>query len=589
LPSHELLSKVAQLAEAPFRWDLIRYMSAPLPNSFESQVIDGLFLLPYSSRRRLRELFDTKIRLNTNVRAAAGGFWYLHVNRPDKASDAFSCVQHLPHGAEMQQLANSLAIALEAQNINDSNLVNGLSIPTSPLLRPDSWAAISLLHSVVNDAQIIYQSYSRSARSFALNRALGKLTELLERTDRISQAERALFITIAKSWERKLLAISADVGEVDHTQPVANPYVAGDPVEGQLFVGRGEVIKQLEELWLMGNQLQSIVLYGHRRMGKTSILKNLSESLGNNIRVAYVNLLNLGTVLQGEGEVLIALSDAISQTLAISPPKDEELLQMPSATFRRFIQAVSKQLKKGQGLIIALDEFEKIEELIDERTLSQDFVGFLRGILQEEPNIAFAFAGLHTLEEMTADYFSPLFASVWPIRVGFFSIAETRELLANPAEDFTLDYSPDTLDEIYRLTAGQPYLTQLIGFQLVRHYNQQVFEQAQTRSPRFTPTDLTTVIQHSDFFTKGRYYFTGVWNQAAQDAPGQQAILKALADVEGGRSHSELHRFTRLSSSEMEQAIATLQRHDVIALRENKWKIIVPLFRQWVSDHHRNL
>ena len=258
---------------------------------------------------------------------------------------------------------------------------------------------------------------------------------------------------------------------------------------------------------------------------------------------------------------------------------------MPAVTFQRFIRSISQRFKSGQGLIIALDEFEKIEELISSGALSTDFLGFLRGLLQEHANIAFAFAGLHTLEEMTEDYFNPLFASILPIRISFFTIGETRELLANPAEDFTLDYAPETLNEIYRLTAGQPYLTQLIGFQLVRHYNHQMFEEGRERNPIFTPEDLNTVIHHSDFFAKGRYYFTGVWNQAAQDAPGQQAVLKVLASKVEGRAQSEIRRQTNLSPAEIDQALKTLQRHDVVKSEEDRWRIIVPLFRQWVLEH----
>jgi len=258
---------------------------------------------------------------------------------------------------------------------------------------------------------------------------------------------------------------------------------------------------------------------------------------------------------------------------------------LPYPTFRRFIQTLNQSLKDNQGLIIALDEFEKIEDLIRSDKLSPDFLGFLRGLLQMSPKIAFAFAGLHTLEEMTADYFNPLFASVLPIRIGFFTIGETRELLANPAEDFTLDYQPETLNEIYRRTAGQPYLTQLLGFQLVRHYNHQVFDEGRDRTPIFTLEDLNTVIHHTDFFAKGRYYFTGVWNQAAQDATGQQAILKLLADVEEGRSHAEICRKTKLSADTVTLALNTLQRHDVVTEHNGNWKIIVPLFRQWVLQH----
>ena len=585
VPDDVLLLRVSELAAAPFDWDLIRYASASITNKLKEQAVEGIIYLPKFLKRRITTRFDIEPRLDTPPRAAAAGFWYLHEDQPRKAAEAFSHIQHLPYGQEMQQLANCLDLALRAKTLNDTTLIASLSIPTSPLLRADTWPAISRLRSIVDDAQIISQSYSRSARSLALNRALGKLTEILEKAHLVPQAERNLVITIARSWQKKLLAITADIGEIEHTKPVHNPYVAGDPVEGDLFVGRGEVIKQLEELWLMSNQLQSVVLYGHRRMGKTSILKNLPNYLGTNIQVVYINLLNLGAVSEGEGEVLMTLSDAISRQFSISPPDDETLLRLPEVTFRRFIQTVNQKLKKDQGLIIALDEFEKIEELILANKLSPDFLGFLRGLLQEHSKIAFAFAGLHTLEEMTEDYFNPLFASVLPIRIGFFTLGETRQLLANPAEDFTLDYAPETLNEIYWLTAGQPYLTQLVGFQLVRHFNHQVFEEDRERSPIFTPEDLTTVIHHSDFFAKGRYYFTGVWNQAEQDTPGQQTILKILAQAAEGYSTLDIRRQSKLSEAEVTEAMKTLERHDVVIAAEGKWKIIVPLFRQWVQNH----
>jgi hypothetical protein len=70
------------------------------------------------------------------------------------------------------------------------------------------------------------------------------------------------------------LQVASEVGEISITKPVTNPYVVGDPVQGNLFVGREDVLRQLEELWVIGHHLQSVVLYGHRRMGKTSILLN---------------------------------------------------------------------------------------------------------------------------------------------------------------------------------------------------------------------------------------------------------------------------------------------------------------------------
>ncbi|AFY56692.1 ATPase [Rivularia sp. PCC 7116] len=378
---------------------------------------------------------------------------------------------------------------------------------------------------------------------------------------------------------------------------------------GEKFVGRKEVMRQLEELWVMGEQLQSVVIYGHRRMGKTSILRNAANSVGSGVRVAYVNMLNAGNISEGVGEVLMAICDAVSEAVNIPPPDDDKLLKLPERTFERYLKQVVENLRETslQGLIIAIDEFEIIEELIAAEKIPQNFLGYLRGLLQMNSQVAFAFAGLHTLEEMTADYFQPFFASVIPIHVGFMERAVTRQILANPVqfsdnnvetlnltspdvtsleEDFLLDYKPEALDKIYEFTHGQPYLVQLIGFVLVRRYNDQVFELGRKRDPVFTVEDVEAVINNTEFFKRGRYYFEGVWSQAAQGADGQQAVLRVLAPHPEGLSYENLiGEVSQQGFDEaiLQEALDTLKRHDVIEeMQQRKWRIIVELFRRWL-------
>ncbi len=224
-------------------------------------------------------------------------------------------------------------------------------------------------------------------------------------------------------------------------------------------------------------------------MGKTSILLNISGALGVGIYVVYVNLLRSASA-QGVGDVMLAMSDEIAQVMHLSPPSDADMLALPYRTFERYLKQVETELGPGEGLVIAIDEFEKIEDLIAAGRLSADFMAWLRGLVQMSSKLAFAFAGLHTLEEMTADYFHPFFASIIPIRVGFLSPGAIRQLLANPDEDFPLDYAPEVFDDIRSLTAGQPYLTQLIGFQLVRRYNEHVFERGRPRERAFVAEDV---------------------------------------------------------------------------------------------------
>ncbi|QIR39301.1 ATP-binding protein [Tolypothrix sp. PCC 7910] len=564
--SEELIWRVSQLAQAPFDWKLIYYHWTLIK------------LEEYENELKLDN------ELSTPARAVTAGFWYLHEKQPEKAKQAFSKVRSLLYGEEMYILAETLAIFNKAKNLRTIANFKIPSFPLEPLLRSITWQALNNMHRVVLDVQFIEYSVSRSARSLALNRALGELTNILNQSETLPQAERGLVVDIAQNWKERLLQIAGEVGEVTITKPVVNPYTVGDPVQGNLFVGREDIIRQLEELWVMGHQLQSVVLYGHRRMGKTSILINAANSLGSGLQLIYVNLLRLGNTPQGIGEVLMAITDEISQAVKIAPPADADLLNLPYRTFERYFKQVEAQLEGG--LIIALDEFEKIEELIEAGKIPQDFMGFLRGLVQMSSKVAFAFAGLHTLEEMTADYFQPFFASVIAIPVGFLKRAATRQILANPGEDFLLDYTPEALDEIYALTSGQPYLVQLLGFQLVRRYNDFVFEQGRSRHPVFTVEDVAAVINDSEFFKRGRYYFDGVWGQAMRGADGQQAIIQVLAPHPEGLSLDALAESTGMGREQLQAALGVLMRHDVVAENEGRWRIIVELFRRWVLQKH---
>lgn len=405
--------------------------------------------------------------------------------------------------------------------------------------------------------------------------------------DTISKILRRRRPVYHKSVKRLFKTMGLELLQSDHdrgtgSQAVTNPYIIGNPVEGNLFVGREDILRQLEELWVRSQQLQSVVFYGHRRMGKTSILRNVANYAGAQVRVIYANLQRLGDISQGVGEVLIAISDEIATALQLPPPEDKAMLELPYRTFERYLKKVVAEIDR-QGVIIALDEFEVIEELIEAGKIPSGFMGYLRGLVQMSSKIAFAFAGLHTLEEMTADYFQPFFASVIPIRVGFLTAGSTGQLLANPGEDFPLEYHRSALDQIYGLTAGQPYLVQLIGFQLVRRYNDQVFELGRTRDPVFTVEDTEAVI-NDDLFARGRYYFTGVWGQAAQGPSGQQDIIRAIVPHREGLNLEEIARHTNLEHSSIQPALETCLRHDVVAEKEGRWYIIVELFRRWVLN-----
>jgi len=421
-------------------------------------------------------------------------------------------------------------------------------------------------------------------------------------------------------------------------EPVANPFVVGNPVKGSLFVGRAEIFSRLQELWGQeaARGVNSVVLFGHRRMGKTSILQNLNQTLGEDTLVANFTMQRAGRV-HSTGELLSYLALAIFDTLADAgfgtlpepEPADYEPNGYPA--FNRFLRQVRQNIfqtssstqpvKKGgifsrifggkdqisaaaintrpKRLILTIDEFELIEDAIGDGRVDTEFLDFLRGVIHSEPWLILALAGLHTLEEMTADYWNPLYASVTPVRVTFFTRTATGNLLAKPRDDFPLEFTNAAADRIFELVQGQPYLTQLIAHSLVSNFNQAIVENGQAPSPRFSAKDVDSIVDSAEFFEHGSYYFTGVWGQAEKTHPaGQTKILTALAREDKEVSAPELYASAGLVLEEGGACLETLMQHDVITKKRSgggmslgiitppreMYDFAVPLMRRWIRD-----
>ena len=350
LPPERLLPALSRLAAEPYDWNLVHYASASLTNGLKRYAVASIFFIPKKWRRRWQQRYSITPRLDTPARAAAGGFWYLHEKQPAQAAEAFAVVSNLPHGEGLYRLAFALAQTQQAADVDalaalgENTEFLRLSAPPreeKDLLHPQTWEALAHLRRASQEALAVQRSVSRAMRSQSLNRALGELVAIHEMKDKIPLAEQDLVAEIAAAWEKALLAVAGEVGQAAVMKPVRNPYIVGDPVIGSHFVGREDLMRRLEELWRGASALPSVALYGHRRMGKTSILRNLNAHLGAGIHLAYVNLLLLGEAPNGASDLLLAIADAVQapckKTATPRPPRTPPRLKpiptAPSSVF----------------------------------------------------------------------------------------------------------------------------------------------------------------------------------------------------------------------------------------------------------------
>lgn len=454
-------------------------------------------------------------------------------------------------------------------------------------LNPPALEILRQLQIIATDLYTSGQT-SRVNQQAALLRTTNTLNLLEEKLDtHVITPERILLRQVIHHWQHLACIASGDIGNAQLLQPVPNPYVIGNPVTGSLFVGREDIMRRLEELWLPSHQVPSVVLYGQRRMGKSSILHNLEAILGDRAVIIDFNLQVMG-IVNNTHELLYALAiemyDGLPQPLptTFQEPQLSQFTQTnPYQSFLRFLKHLDA-VRAGRRFIITVDEFELLEQLIEASVVEQRLITFWRGLIQTYPWFVMVFAGLHTLDEMRQDYWCPLFSSVTAIPVGTLSFSAVRQLITQPSPDFELEYDSAVIQKIFTLTNGQPYLVQLLGHTLVTYFNRMVFERGTSRDKKITFEDLEIVINSSSFYRDGDAYFMGIWRQAESVQPNYLSqVLFCLCDRP--LSISELSDKTNLSASTLQSILSILQKRGIVVKANGRYTYTVELMRGWLK------
>lgn len=150
-------------------------------------------------------------------------------------------------------------------------------------------------------------------------------------------------------------------------------------------------------------------------------------------------------------------------------------------------------------------------------------------------------------------------------------------------DTFPLEYSLEAVQRVYALTGGQPFLVQLLGDSLVQRFNQQLRQQLEPPAPTFAADDVDAVVQAPHFYDHGGAYFHGIWEQAGETPPGQQALLQALAPYPNDWAQDLLQQACGLDANSLTAALDALNRHDVVQCEAGRCFYRVELMRRWVA------
>jgi hypothetical protein len=269
---------------------------------------------------------------------------------------------------------------------------------------------------------------------------------------------------------------------LEEVREIENPFIFGNPVnslESGLFTGRRDVALEIERNILRA-QAPTLLLYGQRRMGKTSILYQLPSLLGPGFLSVIVDCQAPATVESRAAlirHLSRCLANALNSRLGILHEGEEvrrargavplaldALGENAFSAFEDWLDAYEVRLPAQTRVLLCLDEFERLQEIITEGWGTR-FLDALRHWLQHRQRFALMFIGSHTFEQLGPAW-TDRFLSARRLKVSFLGTDDVRQLLTKPTTTFSLSYADGALGAVLKATHGQPFLTQVLASEL---------------------------------------------------------------------------------------------------------------------------
>ena len=243
-----------------------------------------------------------------------------------------------------------------------------------------------------------------------------------------------------------------------------NPYIIGRPIyEKELFFGRDSLFNFIDAN--LNNGEKVILLQGQRRIGKSSVLSQIPNFVGGD-KFVFVDFDLQDRARLTLAEVLEKLATEIIRNLQLKQdniklPLKTELEANAEIFSKIFLPQVFENLG-NKNLVLLLDEFDVLSNY-NPASAIEHFFPYLQSIISNHPQLFIIPVVGRRLDDM--ENLLNLFRRAPNQEIGLLHEESATQLITKPAEG-VLEYQPDAIAAILELSAGHPYFTQVICFQI---------------------------------------------------------------------------------------------------------------------------
>lgn len=370
-----------------------------------------------------------------------------------------------------------------------------------------------------------------------------------------------------------------------------NPFNYLQLATGDQFYDRIELRRDLQSRFLSGQS--SVVLYGPRRYGKSSLVAELVRDLEKAgipcvtldvMKVPSIDLFvsayaakvyrklapvrfefkKLGTFLKSlRPKMTIGPSGEASLTFepfdaSIGPEALSEVLDLP------------QRLLSGKGrAVVVFDEFQEVKDLLP----SDGFERTMRSAVQSHRNVSYIFLGSrhHLLRRMFTDHNRPFYRSAVTIQLDKPPLEESVRFVVDRFASAGKTIAPETAELLVGRIENIPYFIQQLGFETFR-----IVDDARRKS--VLPADVEAAYSNLSGFNRDQYEQLMLTLSASQ-----KKLLIALAH-EKAAEFSEAYRRKHMLgvSSTVNSNKAKLMEDGLLELADGQYTVADPFFAQFL-------
>ena len=363
------------------------------------------------------------------------------------------------------------------------------------------------------------------------------------------------------------------------------PFRYGSIVKGDFFCGREVLIQRCDELFTSS---QNVVLYGERRMGKTSLIVETLRRR-RTIKGVFVDFMGVKSEDDAYKRIVRSLLhhnkkksvfDILMKGLASLRPQltIDPITQLPSLTIDSritledsSINAVFQTIADINGkapTLIVFDEFQDLLKL----DVSYDILSKMRARIQHLPDVPFVFAGSvrKKMESIFSDPNSPFFKSAIPILVDKLERKDFEKFIVSRFKKGKRTLKCDLLDSIFQIS------------EMITGDVQQLCEALWSTSSYgddLTDESLDDALEL--IFSHERMSYEYIYSELTEF---QSRVLLALARHSGKEvySNSFLSEGGFTNTSSVKKALDRLVRSGIISRFQKEYKFINPFFKIWL-------